>query len=228
MHPSGSAVIFDLDGTLVDTALDLHRTLNHVLDAFGRPPVALAEVRQMVGDGARMLVRRGFSASGDLPDDTRLEEAVALFFEYYGDHLADHSRPFPGLTDQLERFRAADVCLGVCTNKPQELSARLLEQLGLSWFFQAVVGGDSLPVRKPDGGHITGTLERLGCNGVLAVMVGDSINEVLAARNAGIPVVAVSFGYTKVPAHDLGADAMIEHLEELPGALETVLPTAKF
>ncbi len=215
------ALLFDLDGTLVDTAPDLAAATDHVLEAFGRPPVGLAQVRQMVGDGALALIRRGFAASGPPADDETMAAGHRLFLAYYGDNVANTSRPFPGVVDTLEKLRTAGHAMAVCTNKPHRLSVMLLEQLDLLRFFGAVVGGDSLAMRKPDPGHVTGTLAALGDRaGDGAVMVGDSMNDVAAARGAGIPVVAVSFGYTTIPPGQLGADRLIDDFADLPAALQ--------
>ncbi len=219
-HPP-PALLFDLDGTLVDTAPDLSAATDHVLEAFGRPRIGLAQVRQMVGDGALALIRRGFAASGPAPDEETLAAGHRLFLEYYGAHVADTSLPFPGVTATLERLQGAGHRMAVCTNKPYRLSVMLLEQLGLARFFGAVVGGDSLAVRKPDPGHVTGTLAALGLpTGAPAIMVGDSMNDVASARGAGLPVVAVSFGYTTTPPGQLGADRLIDDFAALPAALE--------
>lgn len=220
MFHSPPALLFDLDGTLVDTAPDLSAATDHVLEAFGRPRIGLEQVRQMVGDGALALIRRGFAASGPAPDEATLAAGHRLFLAYYADHVADTSLPFPGVVATLERLQAAGHAMAVCTNKPHRLSVMLLERLGLARFFQAVVGGDSLAVRKPDPGHITGTLAALGHRpGAPAIMVGDSMNDVASARGAGIPVVAVSFGYTTTPPDQLGADRLVDHFADLPAAL---------
>ncbi len=221
MFHSPAALLFDLDGTLVDTAPDLSAATDHVLQAFGRPRIGLEQVRQMVGDGALALIRRGFAASGPAPDEDTLAAGHRLFLEYYGDHIAETSQAFPGVVDTLERLKAAGHPMAVCTNKPYALSVSLLDQLDLSRFFAAVIGGDSLVVRKPDAGHITGTLAALRHpQGAPAIMVGDSMNDVASARAAGIPVVAVSFGYTTTPPGQLGADRLIDHFADLPAALE--------
>lgn len=214
-----SAILFDLDGTLIDSAPDLAAATDHVLAAHGRPLVGLAGVRHMVGDGARALIERGFAATGTpLPPD-RVAGAVRLFLDHYGANLSAHTRPFEGVVAVLEELRRAGTTLAVCTNKVEGLSRSILRDLRLDGFFADVVGGDTLPVKKPDGGHLTGTLARLGLAGRPAAMVGDSANDVLAARAAGLPVVAVTFGYTRVPAADLGADRVIDRFADLPAAL---------
>lgn len=217
------AILFDLDGTLVDTAPDLAAATDYALQRAGRPAVGLGAIQQMVGDGARVMVERGFEATGGQPSTEVFEAAIADFYACYEAHLADRSRPFPGVTTCLAELAERGYALAVCTNKLEHFSRSLLDQLGLSNFFAAVVGGDSLPTRKPDPGHLRGTLdkirERIGRPVDWAAMVGDSANDIDAAKAAGLPCIAVSFGYTRTPAHALGADRLIDHFAELPAAL---------
>lgn len=212
-------VVFDLDGTLIETAPDLAAALNHVLQEAGLPSVPLADVRHMVGDGAKVLIERGFAADGRTLSAEELEHWFAMFLDYYGAHIADFSHPFDGALEALDDLAAAGLTLGVCTNKPEAMSNRLFAELGIAERFAAVLGGDSLPVRKPDAGHLLGTLERMGVAPERAVMIGDSANDRDAARNAGVPVVLVSFGYTVVPAIELEADAHIDAFSQLISAL---------
>ena len=214
------AIVFDLDGTLVDTAPDLHDTLNAVLARRGRAGVSLDDVRHMVGDGVRALLERGFAATGGAPSEEIFAAASAEFLDHYGANVSLHSRPFPAVLETLERFRTAGHAMAVCTNKPHRFSAKLLADLKLADYFGAVLGGDSLPVRKPDKQHLLGTLAAIGADPAHAVMVGDSANDVAAARNAGVPVILVSFGYTATPARELGGDLLIDSFEELPAALD--------
>jgi phosphoglycolate phosphatase len=218
------ALVFDLDGTLVDTAPDLHAHLNAMLAELGRSGLPLEEIRPMIGDGARALLRRGLEASGGLPDGADLDQ---LFLRFLARYTADPVR-FGALYDgvlPLVRNLARDgVRLGVCTNKAQAPSVRILELLGLAPYFGSVIGGDVLPVRKPDAGHIGAVLEQLGVPDRRAIMVGDSANDLLAARAAGIPCILMSFGYTPVPARDLGADLVIDAFAELPDALSRLAP----
>lgn len=218
-------LLFDLDGTLIDSAPDLAATTDWVLNQFGRAPVGLAAVRDMVGDGALALIRRGFEATGGIRDEAEIAAAHQAFLSYYADHLTDHSVPFPGIVAALTRLEAAGAALAVCTNKMESFSRTILDRLDLSRFFRAVVGGDSLGVRKPDPGHITGTLDRLGGEG-WAVMIGDSKNDINAARAAGVPSIVVSFGYTQIPPADLGADRLIDHFDALIPTLQTLEPKA--
>jgi len=214
------AVVFDLDGTLIDTAPDLAATLNHVLGLVERKPIALAEIRHMVGDGVAKLIERGLAASGPPVDQETFERLYQGYFAHYRAHIADESRAFPRLREVLTRFRAEGRKLGVCTNKPIELTDLLLAKLDLARAFGAVIGGDSLSKRKPDPLPLRVTLERLGVEKSRAVMIGDSRNDLDTARALGIPCVLVTFGYTAVPAEKLGADAVIGDFGELPRVLE--------
>lgn len=213
------AILFDLDGTLVDTAPDLAAAIDYVLDKAGRPMIGLDAVRDMVGDGARALLEKGFKATGGLPKPEGFEAAVKDFMIYYERHLADTSRPFPGVTTCLAQLAEQGYALAVCTNKPEGFSRSLLAQLGMADFFGAIVGGDSLLVRKPDPGHIRGTLDALGTDFGWSAMVGDSANDVNAAKAAGLPCVVVSFGYTRIPPAELGGDRLIDHFSDLPAAI---------
>ncbi len=214
------ALLFDLDGTLVETAPDLAGALNHTLASAGLPTVTLADVRHMIGDGARALLSRGIAAAGREVDDDQLSEWFDRLLEHYWHHVADTSHPFPNVVRELEGLRARGAKLGVCTNKPIALTEKLMAELDLARHFGAMLGGDSLPVRKPDPAHLLETLRRLDVAPDRAVMIGDSGNDVAAARNAGLPVVVVSFGYTAVPPADLGADILIDDFAELPAALD--------
>ena len=226
------AVVFDLDGTLVDTAPDLHAHLNELLAELGRAPVGLESVRPMIGDGARVLIQRALTATGGPPNDTALDDLVTRFVARYTADPLRGGAVFPGAVEALEALAARGVGLGVCTNKPQRPTERLLELLGVAHHFGrgAVIGGDALPVRKPDGGHLRAVLERLGVvaegrgGGRRAAMVGDSRNDVLTARAVGVPCVVVTFGYTTVPPGELGADAVIDRFGELLPALDRLSP----
>lgn len=214
------AVLFDLDGTLVETAPDLCNALNHALARLERPGIDLLEIRAMIGDGARAMLTKATARAPLTPE--QFENGFTWLLEHYWEHVAVDSRPFDGVAASLESLRRQAARLAVVTNKPAGLSNRLLDLLDLAAPFEAVVGADSLAVRKPDAGHILGTLELLDTAPDRAVMVGDSANDVKAARNAGVPVIAVSFGYTTTPAHALGADLVIDHFDELEPALNSL------
>lgn len=214
-----NTVIFDLDGTLVDTAPDLAAALRAVLGARGLAGPSDEEVRPMIGGGAALMVRRAFEAARPGPADREIEAAVADFLDEYRANLSVRSRPFPGVIEALDWLTARKTRLGVCTNKYEAFSVTLLRDLKLDHYFGSVLGGDSLPVRKPDGGHILGVIHALGAAPEESIMIGDSATDVEAARNTGIPVVLVSHGYTPVPAAELGADAVIDSCAELPETL---------
>ncbi len=209
------AIIIDLDGTLGDTAPDIHDALNHTLRLAGRDLMELKDTRPLIGQGARALLEKGLTETGGMVKSERFEELAANFFDYYLKHLSDNSKPYEGVIEALAAFQADGATLGVCTNKSIHFAEALLAALDMSRFFKAMTGGDSFSVKKPDAGHITGTLEMMGHNGGRAFMIGDSINDIMAARNAGIPSVAVTFGYTETPVQQLGPDHIIDHFNEL-------------
>ncbi len=213
------AVVFDLDGTLVDTAPDLCGALNHVLDSEGRRHVSPDELRHMVGHGARALLVRGMAETGNPATHEDLDRLLPLFLEYYGAHVADRSQPFEGVENLLKELEDRNVRIGICTNKPESLAINLLDALGLSRYFGAVVGGDSLPVRKPDPATFKETLARLGAADGPALMVGDSRTDVETARAAGVPVICVSFGYTDVAVETLYPDIVIDHYRDFGEAV---------
>jgi phosphoglycolate phosphatase len=208
-------LVFDLDGTLVDTAPDLLGTLNAVLAEAGHAPVEEAIARTMIGRGARMMLARGFAARGVDLDAAGLDRANARFLDLYEARVAAMSRPFPGVEDALDRFAAAGFRLAVCTNKYERLSRLLLDALGLSDRFAAIAGQETFGVSKPHRDHILKTVAAAGGSPEDAVMVGDSITDIDAARAAGVPVVAVSFGYTDIPVRDLAPDRVIDAYDEL-------------
>lgn len=210
--PRFSAVIFDLDGTLVDSAPDLCGVVNEMLEEHGRAPLDLDEIRRMVGDGAAKLIERGFGATGGLPGP--LPELVREFIQRYEPRVARLTRAFPGVVETLERLRQAELRLGVCTNKPSGLTRTLLEELDLARFFTSVAGGD-VPARKPDPRHVQLVMNELGGSPATTLMVGDSANDVAAAKSAGLTVFVVSFGYTTIPPADLGADRLLHRFDEL-------------
>jgi len=210
-------VAFDLDGTLADTAPDLAEALNHSLQALGRPLVPPASVRHLIGHGARALLRRGLAASGEAPEEL-VELGFPIFLEHYAAHICDGTRLFPGIEEALDAVERAGAALAVCTNKQEALTMKLLGALGLSGRFAAIVGGDTLSVRKPDPAPLFEAIARAG--GGRAVLVGDSITDADTARAAGVPFVAVSFGFSDRPVEQLGADLVIDSYEELKAALE--------
>ncbi len=215
------ALIFDLDGTLVETTGDLHLVLAEILAEAGLEAPSLPAVRGMIGDGARVLIERALVAIDRPAGPAAVDELFARFRERYAEVPCRRSEPYPGARDLLARQQAAGFRLGLCTNKPQGATDGLLRALDIDGYFDAVIGGDVLPgIRKPDPAHLAAVLDRLAVKPAAAVMVGDSRNDLLTARGLGIPCILVSFGYTDTPASELGADAVVDHLGEVPAALE--------
>jgi phosphoglycolate phosphatase len=212
-------LVLDLDGTLVDTAGDLIATLNVVLTDEGLKPVTRADAGHLLGAGARAMIQRGFQLNGAPLDEPTLDRLFARFIPLYTDNIAVHSRPFPGAVAALDRFAADGWRLAVCTNKLEGLSRRLLDELDLTSRFAAICGGDTFPVRKPDAAHLLGTIERAGGTPATTVMVGDSRTDIDAARNAGVPVVAVTFGYTDRPVAEYAPDVVIDRFDLLQDAV---------
>src|SRR5215475_12424372 len=208
-------IAFDLDGTLVDTAPDLISALNFILDREGLSPVPLDAARNMIGAGARKLIERGLELEGRAASVWDIERLSADFIAYYAAHIADASRPFEGLERALDDLAALGCRLAVCTNKLEWLSRRLLDELGLSQRFAAICGGDTFGVSKPDPAILQQTVARAGGELASAIMVGDSGTDIGVARRAGIPVIAVSFGYTDVPIAELKPDRLIHHMQDL-------------
>lgn len=215
------AVVFDLDGTLIDSAPDVAHALNRLLAEEGRRRLSLAEVQGLVGEGARALIERAWAATGETAKDTA--SLVERYLAFYRETPADHTVVYDGVREQLARLRESGMRLGICTNKPHAMTLIVLEALGLDRYFDAVLGGD-FHRRKPDGEHIRETLRRMGAENASAVFVGDSITDVEAARDAGLPVVAVDWGYARMPVKELGADRLIGHFSELPGMLQELWP----
>ena len=219
----GAVIAFDLDGTLVDTAPDLVGTLNLLLTEEGVAPLGLAEARPFIGRGARWLIERGFSAAGAPLDEAQVPALFDRFIARYLAHIADESRPFPGVVAALDRMLDAGALLAVCTNKRTDLSVALLDALDLSRRFAAVIGADAAPASKPDPRHLTTAIAAAGGTVARAIMVGDAATDAGAARAAGTPLVLVSFGYTEIPAAELAPDVLIHHFDELPAACAGLL-----
>lgn len=220
------AVIFDLDGTLVDTAPDLMGATNFVLGGLGRRALAMDEVRAFVGHGARALLTRGLAATGGLPEGYDVEPDYRRFVAYYSDNIAGASAPFPGIVRLLDRLQDEGFGLGVCTNKLEGLSVQLLEALDLAKYFGSVVGPDTLGIAKPDPKPFYEAVNRLDLDSPRALMVGDSETDILTARNAGVPVIGVPFGYTPRPVEDFGPDRMITHFDEAYDAIQELFALA--
>jgi phosphoglycolate phosphatase len=215
--------VFDLDGTLADTAGDLIGTLNVILEQEGLAPLPVEDARDMIGAGARALIERGFEAAGKELLPARLDELYRQFMVHYGENICVRTQLFPGARAALERLGAAGFILAVCTNKVEEHSVRLLDRLGIGHLFAANCGRDTFAYFKPDPRHLTLTIERAGGHPGRAVMIGDSRTDIVTAQNARIPCIAVPFGYTDVPVQELGPDLVIRHFDELVAAVGSVL-----
>jgi phosphoglycolate phosphatase len=216
----------DLDGTLVDTAPDLMSALNVVLAEAGLPAVPLEAAKGMIGAGARALLERGLNWVGADRTTKEIDRLFEAFFRHYTSHIADESRPFPGAIEAIDRFAAEGWRLAICTNKLEGMSRLLLEELGILDRFTAVSGGDSFPFKKPDPRHLRETIAAAGGEHGNAVMVGDSETDVQTAKAAGVPVIAVDFGYSTVPVSTLSPDRIISRFDELHDAVAAIRAAA--
>jgi len=209
-------VVFDLDGTIADTAPDLAVSLNYTLAEMDRPPLSLADVRSMVGHGTRALLRRGLARTG-ASDDALVEHGYPILMRHYEAHICDLTLPYSGAEQAMDRLAAQGVTLAVCTNKPAQVTKQLIDALGWRARFAAIVGGDTLPVAKPDPAPLRLAIRQAG--GGPAAFVGDSSVDMDTARAAKVPGIAVTFGYADQPIEKLGATAMIENFDDLVGLL---------
>lgn len=214
---SFDVVVFDLDGTLADTAPDLAAALNHALAQFGRPSIAADMVRHMIGHGSRALLHKGLAATGPVSEEL-VERGYGAFLDYYAAFICEGTRAYAGVEDCIDVLRARGMRVAICTNKPEALTHLLIDALGWDHRFDAIVGGDTLTLRKPDPAPLHEAIRRAG--GGRAVLVGDSITDADTARAAGVPFMAVSFGFSDRPAAALGADAVIDGFDELVPALK--------
>jgi len=212
-------IVFDLDGTLVDTAPDLIDTLNVVFAREGLPPLPYAEARPLIGGGARAMISRGLAAEDREAPREYLDRLFAEFIAHYSAHIADRSRPFPGVERALDDLADDGFSLAVCTNKLEALSVQLLKTLGLADRFKAICGQDTFGVQKPDPAILHQTIAAAGGNIDAAIMIGDSATDVLTARAAGVPVIAVDFGYTERPVAEFHPDRVISHFNQLALAI---------
>lgn len=208
-------IIFDLDGTLVDTAPDLTSALNHVLASAGRQAVTLEEVRHMIGFGARAMIFKGLDLTGDRLPEIQIEFLQRRFLDYYRHNIAANSLPYPGAVALLEAFKTAGKGLGICTNKPTALAEQLLEELGLADYFAAVVGGDAVSASKPDPEHLEAVIGSLGGRRKSSLFIGDSEVDLLAGQAINVPVILLTHGYSQHSLNGLGADGPFDNFNEL-------------
>src|SRR5271170_1727728 len=217
------ALVFDLDGTLVDTAPDLLGALNAVLLAEGRRAVNLADLRHLVGHGARAMLDEAMKRTGAPADPSRLPGLIDAFIAHYRTHIAAESRPFPGVEATLEALLADGARMGVLTNKPQELTELLMPALGFNRFFRAIHGAGKLEVVKPNARVFHHVLEELGGDGSGAIMIGDSATDVATARAVGVPSIVLTYGYSTEPVETLGADRVTDDFREIPRLVRELL-----
>jgi phosphoglycolate phosphatase len=217
-------IVFDLDGTLIDTAPDLIAALNFVLVGQGLPALAYHDARPLIGGGARGMIEQALVLDGRSAAAPEVDAIFTPFVEHYAAHIADLSRPFPELEPTLDHLAAAGYRLAVCTNKFEWLSKRLLDALGLSDRFAAICGQDTFGVQKPDPRVFEATVRQAGGEPANAIMVGDSITDIRTGRAAKVPVIAVDFGYTDVPVATLGPDRVISSFAQLPAAVHDLAP----
>jgi len=218
-------IVFDLDGTLVDTAPDLIASLNVLFAREGIAPVAPDVGRSLIGGGVRRLIQRGLSLQGRAFTADHVDALLKDYVAYYAEHIADRSRPFAGVEAALDAL--ADNRLAVCTNKLAWLSVRLLDALGLAQRFAAICGQDTFGIQKPDPEVLRRTIAAAGGDIAMAVMVGDSAIDIMTARAAGVPVVAVDFGYTEVPVAELEPDRIVSHFDTLPAAVAALVAASR-
>jgi phosphoglycolate phosphatase len=215
-------IVFDLDGTLVDTAPDLIATLNLILGREGLPAVPYEDARTMIGGGARGMIEKALKADGRDGAKAELDRMFGAFIDHYAAHIADRSRPFPAVESALDRLAGDGHRLAVCTNKLEWLSVRLLETLQLTRYFAAICGQDTFGIQKPDPEVLRRTILKAGGDPSRAIMVGDSGTDIRTARNAAIPVVAVDFGYSEVPIASLKPDRLISSFADLQAAIDGI------
>ena len=223
---SAITLVFDLDGTLIDTAPDLVDTLNMLFEREGLAPVPYETARNLIGGGARAMITRGVAAEGRELAPDKLEHMFVDFIAHYSAHIADRSRPFPGLIDALDALAIDGFRFAICTNKLERLTRLLLDELKLTHRFAAICGQDTFGVQKPDPEVLRRTIAAAGGHPQRAIMIGDSSTDVRTARAAAVPVIAVDFGYSEHPIADTKPDRVISHFAELPGAVAAIALSA--
>ncbi len=224
---SNATIVFDLDGTLIDTAPDLVATLNLLFTTLNIPPVPIAEARPLIGNGVRPLIERGLAAQNIGLDTGRVDSLYARFIAHYAEHIADASRPFPGVVQAMDVLAAEGAVFAVCTNKLEWLSVKLLTELDLARRFAAICGQDTFSVRKPHPDALRQTILRAGGDPQRAILVGDSETDITTGRAAGIPVIAVDFGYSTVPVSRFDPDCVISDFGALPAVARRLLGSAE-
>ncbi len=219
----GWTIAFDLDGTIIETAADLMGTLNRMLAARGIAAMPVEAARHLIGYGALALLQHGFQEAGAAWDEAQAPALREEFLADYRRHIADHSQPYEGVVDTLDRLAERAAVLCVATNKPTDLSVALIEALGMTRHFAVICGPDKVSARKPDGAHIREAVQQAGGDPARAIMVGDGAPDVQAAKDAGVPCVVVTYGYTPILPENLGGDVLIDHFEDLEEAIDGIV-----
>ena len=222
MEYSQNTVIFDLDGTLVDTANDIKYALEKSMEKYTIEPLDINELQKYIGKGSRFLIDRALEKSQILLSKHQKDELLQEFLKTYEINIDKYSKTYFGIIDCLNWLKKENIKVGICTNKSEFLAKKLINKLKLNDFFQAIIGGDSLSVRKPNPKHLIHTIEKLSALKSKTIMIGDSITDVKAARNADLPVLVVSWGYTEIPPEKLGGDLLIKHGDDLIEGIKTV------
>ncbi|NVK19531.1 MAG: phosphoglycolate phosphatase [Methylocystaceae bacterium] len=215
-----TTLIFDLDGTLIDSALDLRTACNKLLQSKGRREISLVETKKFVGNGAAKLVERAFRATGDPLSEADIELLTDAFLDFYDGHEADETVTYPDVMEVLAGLKQKGYRLALCTNKPHQPTINLSKDLKLADFFEVIIGGDEVLCKKPDAEMLFLALEKMGVSKNEAIMIGDSPNDIGAAQNAAMKSIAVSYGYCKIPVEEMGADRVIDKMADLPNALD--------
>ncbi|SDQ93539.1 HAD-IA family hydrolase [Pseudovibrio sp. Tun.PSC04-5.I4] len=213
-------LVFDLDGTLLETIGDLTASMNHVLVGAGFEAIEPEKVRKMVGAGVKSLLSRGLEANKVEATEEILQPLLVKFIRHYETHIADHTFAFPEALETVARLRAAGWKTAICTNKLEKLAKPLVKAMEMDQLFDAVVGGDTFSKNKPDAMPVFGAIDIAGGARAGSIFVGDSNADITAARNAGLPVIAVDFGYTDTPVRELGPDVVISHYNQLEAAIK--------
>jgi phosphoglycolate phosphatase len=213
------SIIFDLDGTLVNTLPDVLLALNHTLKQFAGTPIAAQQIYELIGNGARFMIENAFAKSKTIFSRSEIDEALACYLKYYREHPVVESVIYPGVVEILQHYKAENITLGICTNKPGVVVRELLKEMRLSQFFSAVLCGDEVSYPKPDPQHIYDVLMRMDCSRYSTVLVGDSHIDQLCAQNAEVPFIGVTYGYD---AATITASLKINHFNELPEAIKKI------
>ncbi|MEO0945390.1 MAG: HAD-IA family hydrolase [Pseudomonadota bacterium] len=218
----GATIVFDLDGTLVDSAHDLIATLNRVIEEEGVPPLSTDHVGHLVGQGALKMLDKAYAYCGKTLDTDLRAALHQKFLALYDSHIADQTRPFDGVLDVLDNLKAEGWLLAVCTNKYEGMSKKLLKLLEMDTYFEAICGSDTFPVRKPDPKHLWATIEEAGGVNHRSIMVGDSATDVNTAKAANIPIIGVPFGYTDVPMEELAPTKLVSHYRDMKATITEI------